>query len=235
MAFVRWWRALAIGAFAVLVAHPARAQWFEPSEESPGAPPAAPSAASAPPPEPAPAPVPPAPAAPESRVAPAPPTAEPAKYEPWHSQSEKPVLPYRRGDEIPPGYHVESRLRWGFIIPGGILFGLGYGLAIAASLTPEHQGELWLIVPVLGPFASMLHHTSKCRGGDEGDECRKTALKESGAEIFLLALQAPGAAFLLAGFASPKLSLVRDDHVSVDAAPVALPGGGTGLGVVGQF
>jgi hypothetical protein len=178
----------------------------------------------------------PKPAAPSVSTASEPLKAAPgAKYDPWHSPSEKPVLPYRRGDPIPAGYHIESRLRWGFIIPGGILFGLGYGLAVAVSLTPEHQGELWLLVPVAGPFASMLSHTSKCRSGDEGKECRKTALKESEAEIFLLALQAPGAAFLLAGFASPKLSLVRDDHASVDVIPVVLPGGGTGLGVVGQF
>lgn len=145
------------------------------------------------------------------------------------------MLPYHRGDTIPPGYHVESRLRWGLIIPGGILFGLGYGLAVAVSLTPEHQGELWLLVPVAGPFASLLGHMSKCRGGPEGEGCRKTALKESGAEIVLLALEVPGAAFLLAGLTSPKLSLVRDDYISIDVTPVALPGGSTGFGVVGQF
>ena len=77
----------------------------------------------------------------------------------------RPVLvPYEEGTQVPPGARLVTRPRGGLIVAGSTIFGtLWLTTAMFGTLFSEGAGyrsgsqpELWLVLPVLGPFAYML-------------------------------------------------------------------------------
>ena len=143
------------------------------------------------------------------------------------------TLPYHSGDPTPPGYTFQSRPRWGMVIPGGIFFSIGYALAVAVALDPKYNERFWLFVPVVGPSTHVIIEKARCDHRRGSENC-SLGDGDTGIELVALFFQAPGAAFLIAGLASPKRRFVRNDLASLDVVPIALPGG-AGLGAVGQF
>jgi hypothetical protein len=122
--------------------------------------------------------------------------------------------------------------RWGLVIPGTILFMFGHSLAVGIALESGDRDDTWLFVPVFGPAARIIAEKSECdsRRGSENCELGTNA----SLEVFLLVLQAPGAALMIGGFASPRKRFVRNDLASLKLIPIAVRGGG-GMGVAGQF
>jgi hypothetical protein len=129
----------------------------------------------------------------------------------------------------PAGYQLQTRPRWGWVIPGAILFTLGYGLAVAYALEPGNQDEFWLFFPVVGPAARVSVEMAEC------DNCGFGRIaKRSGFAAVALTFQAPGAAMAIGGIVSPKKRFVRNDLASLTVVPMAVPGG-AGMGVTGKF
>ncbi len=76
----------------------------------------------------------------------------------------RPVLvPYEEGSPVPPGARLVTRPRIGLVVAGSTIFGSLWLLtAMAGTLASSDssyrsgsQPELWLVLPVLGPFAYM--------------------------------------------------------------------------------
>lgn len=123
-------------------------------------------------------------------------------------------LDYEDGDPVPPGYHVESKMRKGLAITGLALLG-GFWLVscLVAGTVQDNSssGSEWtpLYIPVAGPFIAI--GTLRSRNGG----------------TFALVLdgiaQAGGLAMGIAGLASSQTQLVRDDVglSSVRVSPVA--------------
>lgn len=73
----------------------------------------------------------------------------------------RPVLvPYEEGTPVPPNARLVTRPRVGLIVAGSTIFGSLWLLtAMAGTLASEgssysrSQPELWLVLPVFGPFA----------------------------------------------------------------------------------
>jgi hypothetical protein len=126
---------------------------------------------------------------------------------------------YEEGQEIPAGYHVESRVRRGPIIAGSIMFGTTYFVDIIIASESSSKDADWLYLPVVGPWSLV----SDCN--DTNDECTF---------LMMHALtHTMGAALLVYGIAAPKKRLVRDDaRLIVHPARV---GSGNGLVLSGAF
>jgi hypothetical protein len=124
---------------------------------------------------------------------------------------------------LPPGYHVESRVRVGLIVGGAVTFGTMYLLtALVAGLVDDGGGSAGACyVPGIGPFIQM-------------------GQADTATDGFLLALdgivQLGGIAMLVAGIAAPKTELVRNDigGVHFNVAPI-IAKDHTGMGLVGTF
>lgn len=191
----------------------------------------------------APSPASPEPAAPAQapeRATIAPTPAAPAKAtpsgeaSPWISPKWPRTLPYYGGAPTPPGYQLQSRFRWGLIVPGAVLFSFGYALAIAATFDENYEGSYWLYVPVVGPQAAVIVGWSRCTPDDGDSSCDLgDVIEQAPLEFLSLLFQAPGAAFMLAGF-TPQKRFVRNDLASLSVTPVALRGG-MGIRAFGEF
>jgi hypothetical protein len=234
MHFRRWWRGLAANVLVALVARIAFAQPSTPvSNDGPAEPapkeaptPAVPAeAASNPPAE--------TPSVQPSAVPPATtPAPRPRIQDGWIPPNMPKTLPYHSGATTPPGYQFESMPRWGLVIPGAILFMFGHSLAVGIALESSDRDDNWLFVPVFGPAARIIAEKSECERRRASGNCEFGT--NAGLEVFLLVLQAPGAALTIAGFASPRRRFVRNDLASLKLIPLAVRGGG-GVGVAGQF
>lgn len=126
-------------------------------------------------------------------------------------------MPYQDGYLVPPGYHVETRMRRGPVIAGAVMLGAGYGIAAAvgaSSVGESSEDELLpLFIPIVGPFITV---GSLDFSGDFGG----LGFILIGLPLILDGLlQAAGAIALTAGITSPKQVLVRDGALVSSSTP----------------
>jgi hypothetical protein len=160
-----------------------------------------------------------------------------------------PLLPYRKGLPVPPGYRVVDRSASGLTIGGGLTFVGAYlaGLGLAASQGFEN-GTGYTAIPVAGPWAAIGGRTFKCKVSVATSSVSSVALQkainkcvgfafdEVTTVVFLTAdglVQATGAVIFFIGLASGYQELVREDLPK--AAVYPLPEGGAALSVFGRF
>jgi hypothetical protein len=137
------------------------------------------------------------------------------------------TLPYEEGDEIPPGYERDSRIRTGLVVSGGVTFTVAWlvSIFVAAGIGTQEvetstgleqsRGNRALYVPVVGPFVAI------------------GTLHEPGAAgIFTLVVdgvtQSAGVAMIFAGLFAREQLLVRQkktEQKKIELMP--LPGGVT--------
>jgi len=191
-----------------------------------------------------------------------PPLYYPQPYYPSPTEMKPSVLDYDPDKPIPAGYHLESYSRKGFVIPGSIMFGISYAIALAVSAstsecTPYSDSSSssysstscsssssslgvpfnnsLLFVPVLGPWLA-LATVKDCPASSYSSSCDTT---ESGVWRGMLVLggvtQVLGASFMILGFAARTHQLVLTEHVSASVWPVPMGRSGQGLAMVGSF
>ncbi|AUX44632.1 uncharacterized protein SOCE26_060980 [Sorangium cellulosum] len=136
------------------------------------------------------------------------------------------VLPWKKDEPVPPGYHVETRIRKGLVISGAIVFGTVYVFtAIGGGDAVAHGRSEYaaLFVPCAGPFLTLAI-------------TRQDDLETLGLVVDGL-VQITGAALLVPGLVVPKKVLVRDDLARPFAVPVPMTFGrnSAGLGLAGRF
>lgn len=143
------------------------------------------------------------------------------------------VLPHEEGEPVPPGYHLDTRIRKGLVIGGAVTFGVMYLITAFTGALLDSADELAgntnmfvpLYVPAVGPFIA-IGTTGATAGG-----------------AFMLALdgvvQCGGLAMGIAGIAAPQSIIVRNDadvsKPSFKVTPMAVGQGGMGLGIVGRM
>lgn len=169
---------------------------------------------------------------PPPAVAPGPVYVQPS---PFYIQGPR-TLPYDEGQPIPPGYTRREKPRLGLIIGGAVTLGVSYLLSLMAFVIDDSVScvddfgdgscddgsDLWpLAIPVAGPFLTI--------GTTDGEQDSLTILLLDGIA------QVGGVVMLVLGVTSKKTVLVRNDLAEVHLAPVALSGGGHGLGLAGHF
>ncbi len=141
--------------------------------------------------------------------------------------------PYREGDPIPPGYHLESHPRSGLVTAGWILTGIGYGTGMMAALSADFANETgWLAVPFVGPWMTLGKRRS-C--GEQEDGTVVDCVGDVFAVMGLITdgiIQTLGGTFLLIGYTATKEVLVLDTAIQVRPMRV---GTGYGAGVSGAF
>ncbi len=199
------------------------AEVLPPPPPPPGFQPAAPSAAQpqvlpAPPPPPGP---PSSSYAPPSGAYPQLPGAPPKTYRDMPRE-----LPYEEGDPVPYGYRPETQIRKGLVIGGAVTLGSLYLISasigsLANDIDSSSDQFTPLFFPVVGPFITI-----------------GTASSEGSGTFFLLidgVGQSAGLAMLIAGLASPRTVLLRNDLAEVRVAPVVVGDGQLGLGLVGTM
>ena len=141
------------------------------------------------------------------------------------------VMDYEEGQPIPPGYRVESRMRKGMVIGGISAFGGFYLLSIVtgvlgnatqAAFGSDKEQFAPLYIPLAGPWITI--------GTTHANATGTFALAVLGAG------QAVGAAFFIAGLASPVDKLVRNDvsKRKVQVLPL-IANGSYGVGAIGRF
>jgi hypothetical protein len=159
-----------------------------------------------------------------------------------------PLLPYKKGLPVPPGYRVVHRPATGLTVGGGLTFAAAYlaGLGLAASQKFEN-GTGYTAIPVVGPWAAIGGRSFKCSvpitANATGaavqralNACVGQAFDEVTTVVFLTAdglIQATGAVIFLIGLASGHDELVRSDLPKT--AVTVFPEGGMGVSVSGAF
>lgn len=146
-------------------------------------------------------------------------------------------MDYEEGDPIPPGYHVETKMKKGLLIGGACTFGALYVITalIAATIQSAedaiggHSEDFTpLYIPAVGPFITI-----------------GTARSQNGGTFLLAAdgiAQSAGLAMAIIGIVAQDTVLIRNDvgKAGVRLSPVAL---GTdargkptlGVGLVGSM
>jgi hypothetical protein len=142
---------------------------------------------------------------------------------------------WKEGDRVPPGYHVEERVRRGMVIAGAITLGVPYliGLSFASAADFENSSG-WLAVPALGPWLTMAFREDQC---DEVQESYGDCVGDSFLRVWLTIdglAQTAGAILLLVGIADKKPRLVADETAKIVITPRRV-GSGYGLGIQGTF
>lgn len=184
--------------------------------------------------------------------APAPPVASPdasvPSYTPQLTLNDlPPILPYRKGLPVPPGYRVVQRSATGLTLGGGLTFLGAYAAALGLAATQGFEnGTGYTAIPVVGPWAAIGGRTFKCNAPVTTNtvaalqrainKCVGTAFDEVVTVVFLTAdglVQATGAVLFFVGLGSGYLELVREDLPQT--AVHVLPEGGFGLTVRGSF
>ena len=160
-----------------------------------------------------------------------------------------PLLPYKAGLPVPPGYHVVERSATGLTVGGGLTFLAAYaaGLGLAASQGFDN-GTAYTAIPVAGPWAAIGGRSFSCKvpvtvnpqnGKDVQralNKCVGEAFDEVTTVVFLTAdglIQATGAVLFFIGVGSGYQELVREDLPK--AAVYPLPEGGAAFSLVGRF
>jgi hypothetical protein len=140
-------------------------------------------------------------------------------------------MDYEEGQPIPPGYHVDTRIRKGLVIGGAVTFGVVYLFSVLTGVLIDSANEVVgnessgyepMYIPLAGPFVTM---------GTASDDL-------SSGGVALLAIlgvaQVGGVGMLVAGLAVPKTELVRNDVSSIQVRPM-VGQGTTGLSLGGKF
>lgn len=167
------------------------------------------------------------------------PTTRPSTV-PWpYSGGLPPVIPYRDGQPVPPGYRLESSGGSGLIAAGLIMGGVVYGASLVyAANAGFENGTGWLVVPVVGPWAAIGSRKIPCTSKTVELKCIDAAGKELRAVAYLTAdglFQAMGLTLLLAGTSAREQQLVRQDVAKVQFHPRSYGKDGFGLDAVGRF
>lgn len=240
---------MAVACVGLCVSAPARAQ-SSGSFPEPSPPAAPPPPASSTPSVAAPRALPVSPAAPAVVTVPVTPALPP--YQPpavlSGLQNLPPLLPYKEGLPVPPGYRVVHRPAKGLTLGGGLTFAAAYvaGLGLAASQGFDN-GTAYTAIPLVGPWAAIGGRSFKCAVPITGtatgaavqralNACVGRAFDEVTTVIFLTAdglIQATGAVLFFVGLASGRDELVRQDLPKT--AVTIFPEGGAGLSVSGHF
>ncbi len=153
--------------------------------------------------------------------------------------------PYRAGQAVPPGYHVEEHGIKGLVIAGAITFGATYFMSLAVA--PNRKYLNWLAVPLAGPYVAA-ERVEDCGEGyydevtgrwiDPPDD--SDCVYDADATAAMLRLdgfaQATGVALFAVGMLVRRQSLVRDPPpVALRVTPYRVGRNGYGLGVTGRF
>ena len=120
---------------------------------------------------------------------------------------------------VPPGYHVVSRARRGFVIAGAIAFGVWYAFCVVAATVRESATVL--AVPVIGPLIylprSDVHTNERPFWGA------------------LSVAQGVGATLFVVGLAARKRWVVRDRESRFYLGPTQVGTSGYGVGAWARF
>jgi hypothetical protein len=152
-----------------------------------------------------------------------------------------PLLPYRIGLPVPPGYRVEHRYANGLIAGGLASFAVSYIAALAVGAGDGFgDGTGWTVVPVIGPWAAIGARSYHCDNDPlHATSCVSGAFNEVQTIAILSAdavVQATGAVLFLAGLGSGEDELVRSDlETGVRFTPRAVGSTGFGVGFDGRF
>lgn len=142
----------------------------------------------------------------------------------------EPSWPYRDGQIVPPGYHVEAKPDTTLLVLGSLDLGLGYGLGVAVAAEAKFANKSgYMLVPVAGPWITYAVRTPECPGSQENDNCLIAPLVTAGFVLDGLA-QGLGAAVVVMQLAFPSKRLVPNTAFVPYAAR-----DGAGLTVVGRF
>ena len=187
-----------------------------------------------------PAPAYPAPVAPLPVAAPAPTVAA----APVDGDPRPPILPYREGLPVPPGYEIVNRPATGLLAGGLVGLGVAYtGGVVFAAVNGFKNGTGWLAVPIVGPWGAIggrNYETCRTRTVAEAKACVRNAVKEVQVITFFAVDgigQLAGGLVTLAGLVSGKEELVRSDLVEKVQVSVLPPVHGSpwAVSVSGQF
>ena len=116
---------------------------------------------------------------------------------------------WSQGQPAPLGYTVVEQRRWGRIIGGSLLFGLGYVPLLSVSVSATEDGfddERILAVPVIGALSLV------------GESCNGVGCAAKGLGILSATLQISGAIVLVSGI--PKRQVLVRDHLAMSVVPV---------------
>lgn len=150
-----------------------------------------------------------------------------------------PVMPYREGQPVPPGYHLEERPIRAALITGYVVTAVPYftGLLIAAT-TGFPNRSAFLAVPWAGPWLTLGLRENRCEpetyseDSTDADGCIEDAVA-SMVLIFDGVIQAAGGTLVLVGYLAPQTKLVRDAPAM--SFTVRRMGAGYGLSAFGVF
>jgi hypothetical protein len=173
---------------------------------------------------------------PPPQGAPPPPYAYPQPTA-YSTPAPAPTRPWRSGDPVPTGYHVEDKPRSGILTAGYVLTGIPYGIGLLSATAANFKNSsAWLAVPWLGPWLTIGQRGYAC--GNEGRGVSQSL--ECAGEVFLVMglimdgiLQATGATLLIVGYTNTKEVLVPDQQ-AVRLVPLRFSSG-FGAGLTGAF
>jgi hypothetical protein len=147
-----------------------------------------------------------------------------------------PLYPYREGQLLPPGYHLEDRPRQGFVTAGFLVTGIPYGIGLLVAMSANFRNQSgWLALPFFGPWLMMGQRQNACVGRDADSE----DASDCWTDLVLIPLlvdgviQTIGGTFLTIGYLVTKKWAVRDG-VSYVVVPSRI-GSGYGLSAVGAM
>jgi hypothetical protein len=147
-------------------------------------------------------------------------------------------LPYDDRQPIPPGYRLVEQRRRGLIIAGSIVTGIPWAFSVTGAVAADFDNESgFLLIPALGPWLMLAAGGAKnrdCGSDDFGDACNSDQAGLRAVLVLDGLAQTAGAVMFVAGMASTRKRLVRND-VLVGVAPVRMGRDGYGLGVHGSF
>jgi len=151
------------------------------------------------------------------------------------------VLPYRDGQYVPPGYHLEERPIKPAIITGWVLTAVPYitGLLVTATSGFPNRSAL-LVVPWAGPWLTLGLRENRCDttyDDEYEDPPEDTGCMEDVAVGMVLVfdgmVQAAGGTLLLIGYTVTKTKMVRD--APAVSFTLRRMGAGYGLSAFGSF
>ncbi len=143
-------------------------------------------------------------------------------------------LPFDPDQPPPAGYQLVSKPRRGFLIGGGIPFGIFYGISLmeALSLAPNDETDV-LALPVIGPFLAI----NRVQGCDPDDDDTWCETKRDLKYIWLAqdgAYQVIGATLITVGLTVRKHWYYRDDF-AFTVTPTRVGRDAYGVGAIGRF
>lgn len=155
------------------------------------------------------------------------------------------TYPYRTGQPVPAGYHVEEHGIKGLVIAGAITFGATYFVSLAVA--PNQKYLNWLAVPIVGPYVSA-ERVEQCGDGyydevtgrwvDPQDDSDCVIDADEAAAVLRLDgfTQATGVALFAVGMLVRRQRLVPDPpRVALQIVPYRVGRNGYALGVTGRF